>query len=41
MSTTGMPSSRARPVMIERPKLRPISKNEPLSTTDSTIGRIL
>jgi len=27
--------------MIGRPNIRPISKNEPWSTTASTIGRIL
>jgi len=32
---------RAKPVIMPRPNIRPISKKLPLSTTASTIGRIL
>ncbi len=38
---TGMPLSRARPVMMDRPQRLPISKNDPSSTTEPMIRCIL
>lgn len=41
MTATGQPSTRASPVITDRPYIADISKNDRRSTTASTMGRIL